>query len=130
MKLLLDTHVWIWYLAGCERLPMRFRYIISSSNTEVWLSPISVWETLVLAKKGKISLMPDPLRWVDKVLKRWPVKEAYLNIAVAIESQRLDLPHQDPADRFIAATALIYGLRLMTLDERLCSEAWLPTVEL
>jgi len=57
MKLLLDTHIWIWNLAGSDRLPARFRDTIASHETEVWLSPISIWETLVLGKKGKIHSM-------------------------------------------------------------------------
>jgi PIN domain nuclease of toxin-antitoxin system len=130
MNLLLDTHIWIWNLAGSQRLPARLRQTIASNKTEVWLSPISVWETLVLAEKGKIQLERNPLAWVQEALSRWPVKEAPINIAVCMKSRELDLPHQDPADRFIAATALIYGLHLMTLDKRLCSARWLPTVEL
>ena len=129
MKLLLDTHIWIWHLAGSERLPARLRQTIAGDKTEVWLSPISVWETLVLAEKDKIQLEPDSLAWVKEALRRWPVKEAPLNIAVSMKSREVDLPHQDPVDRFIAATALIYGLRLVTLDDRLRSASWLPTVE-
>lgn len=129
MKLLVDTHIWIWNLAGSKRIPVAFRKAIASDKTEAWLSPISVWETLVLAEKGRIRLKPDPISWVQEALNRWPVKEAPLNIAVSIKSRELDLPHQDPADRFIAATAVIYGLRLMTLDEQLRSATWLPTVD-
>ncbi len=129
MKLLLDTHIWIWNLAGSDQLPVRFRDIIASDKTEVWLSPISIWETLALAKKGRIHLQPDSVAWVKEALKNWPVTEAPLTAAIAIRSQELDLPHEDPADRFIAATTLIYGLELMTLDERLCAATWLPTVE-
>ncbi len=128
MKVLLDTHVWIWNLAGSKKLPARLRQAIGREKTEVWLSPISIWETLVLAEKGKIQTQPDPVAWVQEALKRWPIKEAPVNIEVCIKSREVDLPHQDPADRFIAATALIYGLRLITLDDRLRSAVWLPTV--
>ena len=79
--------------------------------------------------QGRIRLKPDPISWVQEALNRWPVKEAPLNIAVSIKSRELDLPHQDSADRFLAATAVIYGLRLMTLDEQLRSATWLPTVD-
>jgi PIN domain nuclease of toxin-antitoxin system len=129
MKLLLDTHIWIWNLGGSERLPARFKKIIADKKTELSLSPISVWETLMLAGKGRLDLKPNPTGWVREALKRWPLKEAPLNCAIAIKSHELDLPHPDPADRFIAATALIHGLQLMTLDDRLRSAAWLPTVK-
>ena len=128
MRVLLDTHIWIWNLAGSERMPERFRAILSEEATEAWLSPISVWEATILAARGRISLLPDPETWVEEALARWPVKEARLSFAVAMRSHKLGLPHQDPADRFIAATALVYGLHLMTLDQRLLDAQWLPTV--
>ena len=128
MRILLDTHIWIWYLSGSARLPKRYRESLNRDNNQIWLSPISVWETLVLAEKGKLSLRPEPISWIQQSLKRWPIKEAPLNIQVSIRSRQLDLPHQDPADRFISATALIYDLTLMTIDERLISAPWLPTV--
>ena len=128
MRILLDTHIWIWYLSGSARLPKRYRESLNRDNNQIWLSPISVWETLILAEKGKLSLKPEPISWIQQSLKRWPIKEAPLNIQVSIRSRQLDLPHQDPADRFISATALIYDLTLMTIDERLISAPWLPTV--
>ena len=128
MRILLDTHIWIWYLSGSARLPKRYRESLNRDNNQIWLSPISVWETLILAEKGKLSLRPEPISWIQQSLKRWPIKEAPLNIQVSIRSRQLDLPHQDPADRFISATALIYDLTLMTIDERLISAPWLPTV--
>jgi len=129
MKLLLDTHIWLWYLAGNERLPRQFRKTIGSDKTQVWLSPISVWETLILGEKGKVKLQPEPIGWCREALQKWPVREAPININIAIKSREIDLPHQDPADRFISATALIYDLPLMTLDERLLAAPWLPKVE-
>ncbi|MCK5192739.1 MAG: type II toxin-antitoxin system VapC family toxin [Desulfobulbaceae bacterium] len=128
MRILLDTHIWIWYLSGSARLPKRYRESLNRDNNQIWLSPISVWETLILAEKGKLSLKPEPISWIQQSLKRWPIKEAPLNIQVSIRSRQLDLPHQDPADRFISATALIYDLTLMTIDERLISAPWLPTL--
>lgn len=102
---------------------------MNRDNNQIWLSPISVWETLVLAEKGKLNLKPEPVSWIQQSLKCWPIKEAPVNIQVSIKSRQLDLPHQGPADRFISATALIYDLTLMTVDERLISAPWLPTVK-
>jgi len=128
MRILLDTHIWIWYLSGSARLSKRHRESLNRDNNQIWLSPISVWETLILSEKGKLSLRPDPISWIQQSLKRWPIKEAPLNIQISIRSRQLDLPHQDPADRFISATVLIYDLTLMTIDERLISAPWLPTL--
>lgn len=62
---------------------------------------------------------PDPLVWIRTVYRTLPFKEASLNHEVAVESRLVDLPHQDPVDRFLAATARVYGLTLVTADERL-----------
>ena len=128
MRILFDTHIWIWYLSGSAKLPKRYRVSLNRDDNQIWLSPISVWETLILAEKGKLRLKPEPILWIQQSLKHWPVKEAPLNIQVSIKSRQIDLTHQDPADRFISATALIYNLTLMTMDERLKSAPWLPAL--
>ena len=74
---------------------------------------------MLLDKKGKIVLDPDPASWLREAFKRVPVKEARINHEIAIQSCLIKLPHQDPADRLLAATAVIYGLTLVTADARL-----------
>ena len=128
MKILLDTHIWIWNLSGSEALPSRFREILNNEENEIWLSPISVWETIVLAEKGRLELTLDPVSWVRRALEKNDIKEAPINIEVAVRCRELDLPHQDPADRFLAATAIIYGLELATVDRVLLKTDWLPTI--
>jgi PIN domain nuclease of toxin-antitoxin system len=106
MKLLLDTHIWLWYSLGNPQLSDHLRSAIASDMTEFWLSPISVWEVLLLAEKGRISLNLDPVAWIDQSLSALAICEASLNRQIAVLSRQIDLPHQDPADRFIAATAV------------------------
>jgi PIN domain nuclease of toxin-antitoxin system len=119
MKLLLDTHIWLWYLLGDSRLSLQLQTAIADPNTELWLSPISIWETLILAEKGRISLQPNPVTWVNVALKTLETREAQMNHSIAILSRQVALPHQDPADRFIVATAIYYGLILATVDANL-----------
>jgi PIN domain nuclease of toxin-antitoxin system len=119
MKLLLDTHIWIWYLLGNPRLSETLQRAIADETNELWLSPISIWETLLLAEKGRIILEPTPQQWVEHSLQELDTQEATLTNNIAILSRQLDLVHQDPADRFIAATAVHYGLTLATIDENL-----------
>ena len=128
MKILLDTHIWLWYLLGDERLSLQVQTAISDSNNELWLSPISIWETLILAEKGRISLQPDPVTWVNLALKTLETREAPMNHAIAILSRDIALPHQDPGDRFIAATAIHYGLILATVDANLTGNSALQTL--
>lgn len=102
VKLLLDTHIWLWYLLGNERLSTQLQTTIPAATTELWLSPISIWETLLLAEKGRISLQPNPVAWVDLALNTLEIREASLNHHIAILSRQIELPHQDPGDRFKA----------------------------
>ncbi len=119
MKLLLDTHIWIWSLLQPERLSRHVAAELASADNDLWLSPVSVWETLVLAEKGRLVLDKAPALWVAEALRAAPVREAALTHEVAVESRLVDVPHQDPADRFLAATARVYGLTLVTADTRL-----------
>lgn len=128
MKLLLDTHIWLWYALGNPQLSTNLQRAIALDTTELWLSPISVWEVMLLAEKGRISLQSDTAIWINKSLKSLSICEAPLNHQIAILSRQIDLPHQDPADRFIAATALHYQLQLATVDTRLTAATWLLTV--
>ena len=129
MKLLLDTHVFLWSLLEPERLPENVTKELEDRDNEIWLSPISTWETIVLAEKGRIELIGDtPEAWLRKAFERAPIREAVLGHEIAIQSRSLDLPQQDPADRFIAATALVYNLVLVTADERLLSCGQIETM--
>jgi PIN domain nuclease of toxin-antitoxin system len=99
MRLLLDTHVWIWYLSGNDRLSNQLQITISDYDNELWLSPISVWETLLLAEKGRIVLKPTPEDWIQDSLQKLNTQEAPLSNEIALLSRQLTLEHQDPADR-------------------------------
>lgn len=119
MPLLLDTHVWLWSLLDPARLSQRTHALLGSSEAALHVSPITLWETLLLAERGRLALRPDPSSWLQEALARSPAEETPLDFEVALASRSIDLAHQDPADRFIAATAKVYGLTLLTADARL-----------
>jgi PIN domain nuclease of toxin-antitoxin system len=128
VKLLLDTHIWLWSLTAPDRLARKVRTQLERKGNEVWLSPISVWELLVLAERGRVRLDAEPRAWVAEALERAPLEEAALNHEVALRSREVSLPHQDPADRFLVATALTYELTLVTADEMLIVAKACPTL--
>jgi PIN domain nuclease of toxin-antitoxin system len=128
VKLLLDTHIWLWYALGNSQLSETLRSTIALDATELWLSPISIWEVLLLTEKGRISLQLDLTDWIHQSLQALAICEAPLNHQIAVLSRQIDLPHQDPADRFIAATAVHYQLQLATVDTHLTGVPWLPTL--
>lgn len=119
MKLLLDTHIWVWSLIAPERLGRRVSRALVAPNNEIWLSPISVWEVMLLLERRRIRIDGEPVPWLEEMLRATPAREAPLTHEVAIESRRVQLPHPDPADRFLAATARVHDLTLVTADDHL-----------
>ncbi len=119
MKYLLDTHIWLWSLLEPDKIGVDASAILQDDNNELLISPITLWEIMILAERGRLKLQPTPEEWIEEALRRSPVKEAKLSHAIAVKSRQIELPHQDPADRFIAATAWEYGMILITADQRL-----------
>ena len=116
MKLLLDTHIWLWTLQDPKRLGRRVLQHLKDDANELWLSPISTWEALTLHFKGRIEIDEDLNGWVERATAG--TREAPLTHEIALVARQLPL-HQDPADRILAATAEVLDLTLVTADERL-----------
>jgi PIN domain nuclease of toxin-antitoxin system len=121
MNLLLDTHIWIWNELEPWKITSEINRELASPDNQLWLSPVSVWETLVLLEKRRISLKQDFRQWVDESVTALQLQEAALTWEVAHELRFTVLGHRDPADRFLVATAKVYDLTLITSDERLLS---------
>lgn len=117
MKLLLDTHIWLWSLAEPARLSRRLQHELRHSENELWLSPVSTWEALLLCAKGRIRLHGTIREWVAKATMH--MREAPLTHEIVVAAEEVPLQHPDPADRFLAATAEVLGLTLVTADRRL-----------
>ena len=119
MRYLVDTHVWAWSLVEPERLPKRALAVLEDASSEGWLSPISVWEMLLLIERGRLEADAPADEWVHDALRASPLREAPLTHEIALRSRSVRLPHPDPADRFLVATAEVHELTLLTADERL-----------
>jgi PIN domain nuclease of toxin-antitoxin system len=98
------------------RIGKRAAEALSNAANELWLSPVSVWEVLTLAQKKRIRIA-DPLGWVVSAASQ--LREAPLTQEIVRTSFVLSLPHADPADRFLAATAKVLNLTLVTADKAL-----------
>ena len=99
--------------------PRRVIKEIGDPGNELWLSPISIWELVVLCQKRRITLDRDVDDWIEHKLSAVPLREAPVTYEVARETSRLRLPHRDPADRLLIATAKVFELTLVTADEHL-----------
>jgi len=126
LKLLLDTHIILWSVAETDKLSQNITEELEKDSNDLWFSPISVWEILLLAEKGHVSLGPDIVKSVRDIFRKIPFKEAAITQEVAIQSRSVQLPHQDPADRFLAATAIVFDLTLVTADSRIIAAGDLP----
>ena len=119
--LLLDTCALIWTLKGA---PMRQEAIDAIAYASEWgalfASPISAWEMTMLILKGRVQVDMPAQSFVTKAFSNNMLQIAPLEPDIAIGSCLLPGNlHQDPADRFIAATAIRYGMRLVTRDDKL-----------
>lgn len=116
MRLLLDTHIWLWSLSDPRRLGRRVLGQLKDQDNELWLSPISTYEALTLYHKGRFEIDGKLEEWLARATAG--TREAPLTHEIALVARQLPL-HQDPADRILAATAEVLDLTLVTADERL-----------
>ncbi len=119
MRLLLDTDIFLWSLLEPDHLSKRVATELERSSNELWLSPMTTWEVMILAWKRRIILDAEPMVWIRHGLRRIPFREAPVNYEVAMQSRIVNLSHQDPVDKFLAATSMVFHLTLVTADERL-----------
>jgi PIN domain nuclease of toxin-antitoxin system len=115
MKLLLDTHVLLWWLAGSKQLSPRARALIVEPENVVFVSAATIWELRIKAALGKVSLPANFSQVLDA--------ESFETLAITASHAHAvgDLPmhHRDPFDRLLVAQASLEGLSLMTHDDQL-----------
>jgi PIN domain nuclease of toxin-antitoxin system len=119
--ILLDTHIWVWWVHGNERLtPTQIELIQSNEEGVIGVSSISLWEIAKLVELGRLEL-PVPLeKWFDQALAYPGIELIEITPKIAIESTRLPGEfHRDPADQIIVATARVMKCKLVTSDERI-----------
>jgi PIN domain nuclease of toxin-antitoxin system len=117
LRLLLDTHIVLWSAREPERLRASTAKALEDVDNELWYSPISVWEVLMLAEKARLGNVDrNRPRFIARLFSG--MREAPINTHVAIASRALELSHGDPADRFIAATAQVFDLTRVAVFER------------
>jgi len=116
LKLLLDTHIWLWSLSEPRRVGRGVLVQLKNQDNELWLSPMSTYEALTLYYKGRFEIDGDLSEWLARATAG--TREAPLTHEIALVARQLSM-HQDPADRILAATAEVLDLTLVTADERL-----------
>jgi PIN domain nuclease of toxin-antitoxin system len=128
VNLLLDTHIWLWSLLDPDRLSPRVASALTAPDARLWLSPLSVWEASILIEKSRVQVDAPAERWLREALDRVPMEEAQVTREVAFVSRALKTRHRDPVDRFLAATAQVFDLVLVTADADLLRLKGLKTL--
>ncbi|HWP91246.1 MAG TPA: type II toxin-antitoxin system VapC family toxin [Thermodesulfobacteriota bacterium] len=129
--ILLDTHVWVWWVSGIERLSSKANRLITKAKNRdaIYISSISVWEIAQLVERGRLQLTLDVTGWVAKSEALPFVHFIPVDNSIAIKSVQLPSPlHPDPADRIIIATALALGFPLITRDEKIARYPYIQTI--
>jgi len=122
MKILLDTHTWIWWNMNPKKLSKKVHHLISETDNydELLLSAISPWEFSKLLEKNKLAIACNPEDWLAQALVMPKFKLIPLSPNIAYHSTLLPQPfHNDPADQIIVATARSENATLLTKDEKI-----------
>ena len=119
--IVLDTHVWVWWVHGDAHLPDDYAQVIADRESEgLGVSAISCWEIAKLVEYGRLTLPCAVGEWLDRALAYPGVRLLDLTPHIAVESTQLPGTfHKDPADQMIVATARVKDCPLVTLDHKI-----------
>jgi PIN domain nuclease of toxin-antitoxin system len=119
MNLLLDTHIFLWYVSGNPRLSSEIMDEISDSSNTVYVSVVSVWEAVIKHSLGKLPLPAGPSEYLPRRREAHGFSSLSVDEGAMTHLARLPSIHGDPFDRLLIAQALQHGLTLVTADEQL-----------
>ncbi len=128
--IVLDTHIWVWWVHGSGRLAESQQEAIRSNESDVLgISAISCWEIAKLVERNRLELPCSLSEWFVQALSYPGVFLLELTPEIAVESTRLPGQfHSDPADQLIVATARVHDCELVTSDRKLQAYPHVPTI--
>jgi PIN domain nuclease of toxin-antitoxin system len=128
--IVLDTHVWVWWVHGDELLTTTQAETIQANETDIiGVSAICAWEIAKLVQYNRLELPCSLAQWFDEALSYPGIRLLGLSPEIAIESTQLPGEfHRDPADQIIVATARLYNCALLTSDSRILNYPYVQTV--
>lgn len=127
MTYLLDTHTFLWFVAGDPRLSRAARSLIKNERNVLYLSAASAWEMATKAQLGRLTLQPDLESFLLTQMRIKGVQELSVRIPHAIAVSQLPVLHRDPFDRILVAQARVESLTIVTDDDRIIRYG-VPTV--
>jgi PIN domain nuclease of toxin-antitoxin system len=119
MKILLDTHAFLWWITDHPKLPSLVRRIMGNGKNELFLSAVSGWEIAIKAQMGRLQIPEKPERFVRQQMAINRIHDLPIQISHAVHVYDLPHYHRDPFDRMLVAQAQLEGLSLLTNDARI-----------
>ncbi len=116
MRVLLDTHVWLWMVAAPERLSKKGRSIVIAAENELVLSAASAWEIAIKFALGRLKLPETPGSYIPRLMARTSVTELPIQVRHALHVATLPKHHRDPFDRVLVAQAQLEDLPILTTN--------------
>ncbi|HEX9824055.1 MAG TPA: type II toxin-antitoxin system VapC family toxin [Actinomycetota bacterium] len=116
---LLDTHAFLWWIGGDDRLSERAADLIRDPDTQVFVSAASVWEIAIKAADGRINLLDPPDTYIPRQMEANSFRGLAIQFHHALGVQTLPVIHRDPFDRLLVAQAIAEDLTLITRDPQI-----------
>jgi PIN domain nuclease of toxin-antitoxin system len=116
MRILLDTHIFLWFISGDIQLSTDVRDAIREPDNEIYLSAVSVWEAIVKYQLGKLPLPEHPETYLPKQRDLHQISSLALNEISVVQLAKLPPLHRDPFDRMLICQALQNDLIIATID--------------
>ncbi|MBE9010081.1 type II toxin-antitoxin system VapC family toxin [Pseudanabaenaceae cyanobacterium LEGE 13415] len=116
MKILLDTHIFLWFISGDSQLPVSTRDAIRDSDNDVYLSVVSVWEAIVKYQLGKLPLPSHPATYLPQQRQAHQITNLDLDETSVTQLENLPYLHRDPFDRMLICQASHHNLVIATVD--------------
>jgi PIN domain nuclease of toxin-antitoxin system len=115
MRLLLDTHIFLWYITGDQRVGAAVRATIEDSDV-AYLSVASIWEATIKYDLGKLPLPEPPHPWLSIQRKRHGIDSLAIDEESISRLSMLEAHHRDPFDRLLICQAIQHDLQIVTVD--------------
>lgn len=116
MKLLLDTHIFIWYVRNALELPETARSAIRDPGNEIFLSVVSLWEAIIKFQLGKLPLPEPPQTFLPRMRDQHMIRSLSVDEGSVLQLAALPPIHRDPFDRLLICQAVQHGLTIVTAD--------------
>jgi len=117
MKVLMDTHTFLWWNTEDPLLSIRAKDIIANGQNEIFLSAASVWEIVIKTGKGRLILPESPAQYISSRMSLYRFRSLPVKISHAAHVYELPPYHNDPVDRMLIAQSRLESLPLVTKDE-------------